>query len=41
VIDLTGALDATSTAAPKAKLAAFEQERGLQVVALTLATTAP
>jgi len=28
VIDLTGALDATSTAAPKAKLAAFEQERG-------------
>jgi uncharacterized protein len=41
VIDQTGTLDAASTAALEAKLAAFEQERGSQVVVLMLATTAP
>jgi uncharacterized protein len=41
VIDQTGTLDAASKAALEAKLAAFEQERGSQVVVLMVATTAP
>ena len=41
VIDQTGTLDAASRAALEAKLAAFEQERGSQVVVLMVATTAP
>ena len=41
VIDQTGTLDAPSKAALEAKLAAFEQERGAQVVVLMVATTAP
>lgn len=41
VIDQTGTLDAASVAALQAKLAAFEQERGSQVVVLMVATTAP
>ena len=41
VIDQTGTLDAASLAALEAKLAAFEQERGSQVVVLMVATTAP
>lgn len=41
VIDQTGTLDAASVAALEAKLAAFEQERGSQVVVLMVATTAP
>jgi uncharacterized protein len=41
VIDQTGTLDATSKAALETKLAAFEQERGSQVVVLMVATTAP
>lgn len=41
VIDQTGTLDAASQAALEAKLAAFEQERGSQVVVLMVATTAP
>jgi len=41
VIDQTGTLDAASKAALEAKLAAFEQERGAQVVVLMVATTAP
>lgn len=41
VIDQTGTLDAASKAALETKLAAFEQERGSQVVVLMVATTAP
>jgi uncharacterized protein len=41
VIDQTGTLDAASRAALEARLAAFEQERGAQVVVLMVATTAP
>lgn len=41
VIDQTGTLDAPSKAALEAKLAAFEQERGAQVVVLIVTTTAP
>lgn len=41
VIDQTGTLDAASTAAIEAKLAAFEQSNGSQVVVLMVATTAP
>jgi uncharacterized protein len=41
VIDQTGTLDAANLAALEAKLAAFEQERGSQVVVLMVATTAP
>jgi len=41
VIDQTGTLDAASKASLEAKLAAFEQERGAQVVVLMVATTAP
>ena len=41
VIDQTGTLDAGALAALEAKLAAFEQERGSQVVVLMVATTAP
>ena len=41
VMDQTGTLDAGSLAALEAKLAAFEQERGSQVVVLMVATTAP
>jgi len=41
VIDQTGTLDAASLAALDAKLAAFEQERGSQMVVLMVATTAP
>lgn len=41
VIDQTGTLDPASRAALEAKLAAFEQERGSQVVVLMVATTAP
>ena len=41
VMDQTGTLDASAVAALEAKLAAFEQERGAQVVVLMVATTAP
>jgi uncharacterized protein len=41
VIDQTATLDTASLAALEAKLAAFEQERGSQVVVLMVATTAP
>jgi uncharacterized protein len=41
VIDQTGTLDTARLAALEAKLAAFEQERGSQVVVLMVATTAP
>lgn len=41
VIDQTGTLDAASTAAIEAKLAAFEQSNGSQVVVVMVATTAP
>ena len=41
VMDQTATLDAASQAALEAKLAAFEQERGSQVVVLMVATTAP
>ncbi len=41
MIDQTGTLDAAGLAALEAKLAAFEQERGSQVVVLMVATTAP
>jgi uncharacterized protein len=41
VIDQTGTLDAASLAAIEAKLAAFEQTRGSQVVVVMVATTAP
>jgi uncharacterized protein len=41
VIDQTGTLDAANLAALEAKLEAFEQERGSQVVVLMVATTAP
>lgn len=41
VIDQTGTLDASSVGALEAKLAAFEQERGAQVVVVMVATTAP
>lgn len=41
VTDQTGTLDAASLAALEAKLAAFEAERGSQVVVLMLPTTAP
>ncbi|WP_291010057.1 TPM domain-containing protein [Hydrogenophaga sp.] len=41
VMDQTGTLDASSVASLEAKLAAFEQERGAQVVVLMVATTAP
>ncbi len=41
VIDQTGTLDAASVATLETKLAAFEQERGSQVVVLMVATTAP
>lgn len=41
VMDQTGTLDAASLAAIEAKLAAFEQSKGAQVVVLMVATTAP
>ena len=41
VIDQTGTLDAASLAAIEAKLAAFEQSNGSQVVVLMVPTTAP
>ena len=41
VMDQTGTLDASALAALETKLAAFEQERGAQVVVLMVATTAP
>jgi uncharacterized protein len=41
VMDQTGTLDAASTAGIEAKLAAFEQSKGSQVVVLMVATTAP
>lgn len=41
VIDQTGTLDAASLAAIEAKLAAFEQTKGSQVVVVMVATTAP
>lgn len=41
VIDQTATLDAASLAALEAKLAAFEQSNGLQVVVLMVPTTAP
>ncbi len=41
VIDHTGTLDAASIAALEAKLAAFEQSNGSQVVVLMVPTTAP
>ncbi len=41
VIDQTGTLDAASVASLEAKLAAFEQELGSQVVVLMVETTAP
>lgn len=41
VIDQTGTLDAASRATIEAKLAAFEQERGSQVVVVMVPTTAP
>jgi uncharacterized protein len=41
VIDQTGTLDAASTAAIEAKLAAFEQSNGSQVVVVMVSTTAP
>ncbi|MDO9603939.1 YgcG family protein [Hydrogenophaga sp.] len=41
VMDLTGTLDAASVAAIESKLAAFEAERGSQVVVLMVPTTAP
>lgn len=41
VMDQTGTLDAASVAAIEAKLAAFEQSKGSQVVVLMVATTAP
>ncbi|MGE0097164.1 MAG: YgcG family protein [Hydrogenophaga sp.] len=41
VIDQTGTLDAASLASLEAKLAAFEQSRGSQVVVVMVATTAP
>jgi uncharacterized protein len=41
VMDQTGTLDAASLASLEAKLAAFEAERGSQVVVLMVATTTP
>lgn len=41
VIDQTGTLDAASLAAIEARLAAFEQAKGSQVVVVMVATTAP
>ena len=41
VIDQTGTLDAGERQALEAKLAAFEAERGAQIVVLIVATTAP
>lgn len=41
VIDQTGTLDANERRALEAKLAAFEAERGAQIVVLIVATTAP
>lgn len=41
VMDQTGTLDATSLAALESQLAAFEAERGSQVVVLMVPTTAP
>lgn len=41
VIDQTATVDASSKAAIEAKLAAFEQSKGTQVVVLMVATTAP
>lgn len=41
VIDQTGTLDAASVAAIEAKLAAFEQSNGSQVVVVMVPTTAP
>ena len=41
VIDTTGTLDATQTAALDAKLAALERDKGAQVVVLMVPTTAP
>ncbi len=41
VIDQTGTLDAAQKQALEAKLAAFEQAKGAQVVVLMVATTAP
>ncbi len=41
VIDQTGTLDAAQRQALDAKLAAFEQEKGSQIVMLMVATTAP
>lgn len=41
VMDQTGTLEASAVAAMEARLAAFEQEHGAQVVVLMVATTAP
>lgn len=41
VMDLTGTLDASSLATLESQLAAFETERGAQVVVLMVPTTAP
>ncbi|NDZ14200.1 hypothetical protein C7T35_28325 [Variovorax sp. WS11] len=41
VIDQTGTLDAAQREALEAKLAAFEQQKGSQIVVLMVATTAP
>ena len=41
VIDQTGTLDAAQREALEAKLAAFEQQKGSQIVMLMVATTAP
>lgn len=41
VIDQTGTIDASQRNALEAKLAAFEQARGTQIVVLMVATTAP
>lgn len=41
VIDQTGTLDAAQRSALEAKLAAFEQEKGTQIVVLLVPTTAP
>ncbi|MDP2416671.1 MAG: TPM domain-containing protein, partial [Hydrogenophaga sp.] len=41
VMDQTGTLDAASLAALERKLAAFEAERGAQVMVLMVPTTAP
>ena len=41
VMDLTGTLESVQTSALEAKLAAFEQQKGSQIVVLIVATTLP